>query len=132
MAAKAKKRKRRLSPAQVEAQTKRLLAELDERIDDRWDNFTKPILKEQSDSVRAGIDRMVQSMKTMAGPPSAVIRLDDEPDKPVRVNFDEATQEKDFKYAAVRMLVQAAELGIHVGDFTLPKKKCAHCGVKMK
>lgn len=132
--AKAKRRAEIAEPMSPEAQrkaerrVKKLLDEMDERADERYE-YAMKILEANPDSVEEAVERMVKTMRHMAGPPRFVV---DGQAINVEPEILERIQRKSHTWVAVRLLVACAKWDIRIANFMLPKKVCADCGVRVK
>lgn len=120
-----------MSPAaakKAERRVKQVLGEYDDLADERYE-YAKKILDANSPKVNEIVERMVETMRRMAGEPR--LRVDD-----VYVNVDpeilERINKKLHTWMAVRLLVAAGLWDIRISGFKLPKKSCARCGKKVK
>lgn len=107
------------------------LDQLEEELEPQSE-FVDTIMTIQSTEVTEIVDKMVESLENMQGPPRMRVRgvnltLNED-------QFDrlQEIRDKQFVYMAVRILVACAEWGIVFGNFKLPKSNCAKCGKKVK
>ena len=122
--------KKKPSSAVVEKFIKRELKDLDESVDERY-AWAMKFLKRQDDVTREAVNRLVEKMEEMAGPPSAKIALPGDKTK-TQINVDHSFQERTFIYIAVRLLIAGANVDVRVAKFKFPKR-CAEplCGRKV-
>lgn len=117
-----------ISQATAEREIKKGLAELDERIDDRYEH-AKRIVEAQSSLLQQAVDDLVAEMKGMAGDP--VFYYKGTCINAVNVGsreLGERMQAKNFYWMAVRLLVACAKWDIRIADFKAPQGYCAVCG----
>src|SRR5262245_32691021 len=123
-----KKKKAKLSTEQHERFLKKTLADYDELTDERY-AWAMNFIKVQDEATNEAINRLVDRMKEMAGPPSALVHT---PDGDVRVNIEEMIQERNYYYIAVRLFIAAASLDVQIGKWKF-SRYCAEpmCGRKV-
>ena len=124
------KAKGKKSKLDHEKALKKLLKDLDEQTDERYAWAVK-FLKGQDEKVREAVGRMVDTMKEMAGPPTANLIMPGDK-QPTTVNVDESFQDRNFVYIAVRLLLAGAKMDIRVAKLKL-SNRCVEplCGRKV-
>lgn len=121
------KKKGEITPKGLKAFVKDLEGRSKER-----SKYVDAIMAVNDESVHEIIGWLVEALQAMHGEPTLFFKgatysaIAGEP------FLLEKIQLRNFKWIAVRVLVACAEWDIRIGDFKLPKKSCARCGVKVK
>jgi hypothetical protein len=115
----------------VERELNHKLMELDERSEERA-QYVDRVLEVNDDSIREIVNTMVESLRKMEGAPKLTLNGKSYNTVDGETALLEKIQSRNFEYIAVRMLVACAKWDIRIGNFKLPKKFCADCGVKVK
>jgi hypothetical protein len=118
-----------ISPKAAKAAERRLSAyvvSLDEKADER-ENYTKGILAANDDSVEEIVGWTVDILRRMEGEPKLI--FEGQTLNAIKGDADllKSIQTRNFRWIAVRMLVASALWDIQIGNFKLPKDKCARC-----
>ena len=119
--------KKKLSAEAIEKFIKRSLKDLDAEVDERYELALK-FMNEQDDETREAINRMLETMRQMAGTPTAHILLPGEKER-TPINVDQMTYDRNLFYLAIRLVIACARMDIRIAKFKMPKL-CADCGRK--
>jgi hypothetical protein len=139
--AKAKKKRQRVEEIEklfdpkeqrrYERRLKERVAELEENAKVQ-DQYVKKILGANDESVHEIVEWIVERMAVMVGPPSIVFEGQRLNSVDGEVAALAKIQQSNFYFIAVRLLAGCAAWDIKIGNFKLPSKLCAKCGVKVR